>query len=131
MLPITALFAILLTLIGSYLAFRAGSLRGSEKISIGDGGNEQLLLEMRRHGNFSEHVPLALILMAVVELNAGSAALLYGSGALLVVARLLHPLGLQPGESALSSPLRVMGAGGTLLATMILTLAVAWGVVTA
>ena len=129
MLPITALFAILLTLIGSYLAFRTGSLRGKEKISIGDGGNEQLLLEMRRHGNFSEFVPLALILMVVVELNGGSPALLYGCGGLLVVARILHPIGLQPGEGGLSNPMRGLGAGGTLLATTILLLAAGWGLI--
>ena len=129
MLPITALFAILLTLIGSYLAFRAGSLRGREKISIGDGGNEQLLLEMRRHGNFSEFVPLALILMAIVELNGGNAALLYGCGALLVVARILHPIGLKPGAGGLNNPMRGLGAGGTLLATATLLFAAAWGLV--
>ncbi len=129
MLPITALFAILLTLIGSYLAFRAGSLRGKEKISIGDGGNEQLLLEMRRHGNFSEFVPLALILMAIVELNGGNAALLYACGGLLVLARILHPMGLQAGKDALNNPLRGLGAGGTLLATTVLLLAAGWGLI--
>ncbi|MCG8587817.1 MAG: MAPEG family protein, partial [Proteobacteria bacterium] len=103
MLQITAVFAILLTLIGSYLAFRAGSLRGRTKVSIGDGGDTQLLLEMRRHGNFAEFVPMALILMAIVELNGGNAGLLYGCGGLLVVARVLHPIGLQPGEEGLSN----------------------------
>ena len=88
LVPITALFAIVLTLIGSYLAFRAGGLRGKTKVSVGDGGNPELLLEMRRHANFAEFVPLALILMAVVELNGGSAGLLYGAGGLLVLARI-------------------------------------------
>ena len=49
---------------------------------------------MRAHGNFTEYVPLALILMGLIELNGGPPPLLHGLGAALVVGRLLHAWGL-------------------------------------
>jgi hypothetical protein len=51
---ITPLYAGLLGLMSIALAFMAGRLRESAKISIGDGGNTELLLAMRRHANFVE-----------------------------------------------------------------------------
>ena len=117
-LGITALYAVALTLIGSYLAFRVGSLRGKTGISIWYGDDQQLALEMRRHGNFVEFVPLALILMAILELNGISAWVLHAAGVLLVVSRILHPMGLE--AESISNPLRGIGAGGTLLASLVL-----------
>ncbi len=126
-LGITALYAVLLTLIGSYLAFRAGSLRGKTGISIWYGDDQQLALEMRRHGNFVEFVPLALILMAILELNGMTPWVLHGAGVLLVVSRIIHPMGLE--TDSISNPLRGIGAGGTLLASLILMGGVAYQLV--
>jgi uncharacterized membrane protein YecN with MAPEG domain len=117
-LGITALYALVLTLIGSYLAFRAGSMRGKTGISIWYGDNQQLALEMRRHGNFVEFVPLTLILMGIVELNGISPWVLHAAGSLTVVARILHPMGLE--AESISNPLRGLGAAGTLLGSAIL-----------
>lgn len=123
----TALYALVLALIGSYLAFRAGSLRGKTGISIFYGDNQQLALEMRRHANFTEHVPLALILMAILELNGATGWLLHVSGVLLVVSRVVHPIGLE--AESIANPLRAVGAGGTFLATLILMGGVAYQLV--
>ncbi len=117
-LATTALYAVILTLIGSYLSFRAGSLRGKTGISVFYGDNQQLAVEMRRHGNFVEYVPLALILMAIVELNGISTWVLHAAGLLLVVARIAHPIGLD--AESVANPLRGIGAGGTLLASLVL-----------
>lgn len=117
-LATTALYALVLTLIGSYLAFRVGGLRGKTGISIWYGDNQQLALEMRRHGNFVEFVPLALILMAILELNGIRPWVLHTAGVLLVVSRIVHPIGLE--AENVSNPLRGLGAGGTLLASVIL-----------
>jgi uncharacterized membrane protein YecN with MAPEG domain len=51
---VTVLYAGLLGLISMGVAFPAGSLRGKLNISVGDGGNRDLLLAMRRHTNFTE-----------------------------------------------------------------------------
>ncbi len=112
-LTITALYAGVLTIIVLGLSFRAGAMRGKKRISIGDGGDMQLLEAVRRHGNAIEYVPLALILLGVLELNGASNAWLHGLGGVLVIARITHAIGLKADNIA--HPLRAVGAGGTAL----------------
>ena len=107
----------LVSLIASVLAYQAGSMRPKTGISIGDGGNVELLEKMRRHANFTESVPLALILMAAIEIDGASAGLIHGLGIALVVCRIAHPIGLH--HDNISHPARAIGAGGTLLVTLI------------
>ena len=126
-LAITALYALVLALVGPYLAFRAGSLRGKTGISIWYGDNQQLALEMRRHANFVEFVPLMLILMAIVEINGISPWVLHAAGILTVVARILQPIGLE--AESLSNPLRGIGAAGTLLGSVVLMGAIVYQLV--
>jgi uncharacterized protein len=114
---ITALYAGLLGLVSLGVSFPAGSLRGKLGVSIGDGGNKDLLLAMRRHANFVEYVPLALILIALLELNGVAARTLHILGAVLVVARLAHAFGIK--AESMKSLGRIVGAGGTLLVTAV------------
>jgi uncharacterized membrane protein YecN with MAPEG domain len=114
---ITALYAGLLGLVSLGVSFPAGSLRGKLGVSIGDGGNKDLLLAMRRHANFVEYVPLALILIAVLELNGVAARALHILGAVLVIARVAHAFGIK--ADSMKSLGRLAGAGGTLLVTAI------------
>ena len=114
-LPITALYLALFCLFASYLAFGPGKLRGMEGISVGDGGRPDLLVAMRRHGNFVEYVPYFMIMFAVMELNGSSAMLLHGLGIGMVVARICHAVGL--GEEV--TPLRGAGAGLTFVISLI------------
>ena len=102
---------------------------GTEGISIGDGGRSDLLLAMRRHGNFVEYVPLLLIMFAALELNGASATLLHGLGLGLVVARILHAVGIK--ADTINSLPRGIGAGGTLLITLIAAGNLAWQFVSA
>jgi uncharacterized membrane protein YecN with MAPEG domain len=113
---ITALYAGLLGLIAFAVAFAAGRLRGRLGISVGDGGNSDLLCAMRRHANFVEWVPLALILIALLEMDGAPAKSIHGLGAVLVVARVAHALGLRP--DTMKSFLRLIGAVGTVLVTL-------------
>lgn len=64
LLPITAIYAALLVIIMIYLGFKIGSLRGSTGISIFWGDDMEVAVAMRRHGNFTENVPMALVLIA-------------------------------------------------------------------
>lgn len=59
-------------------------------ISLGDGGSASMLRAIRGHGNFTEYVPLALILLAALELNGTSLYVLHGLGIALLAGRLLH-----------------------------------------
>ena len=93
MLSITALYASLLGLIFIFLSYRVVGIRKGESIGIGDGGNQALQLACRVHANFSEYVPVALILLAILEINAWSAIYVHILGATLLVARVLHAIG--------------------------------------
>ncbi len=123
--PITALYAGLLALVGLVLGVGSGWLRARTGVSLGDGGNSQQLVAVRRHGNFSEWVPLALILIAVLELNGVSGTALHALGATLLLARIAHPLGLKP-DSIGGLP-RALGAGGTALVVLV---AAIWAITT-
>jgi len=112
----TCLYAGLLGLLAVGVAFPAGMLRGKLNISVGDGGNPALLLAMRRHGNFSEWVPLALILIALLELNGVSIRGIHALGAALLVARLLHAAGLK--SDSMKNAARGIGAMATALVTV-------------
>ncbi len=66
---VTLLYAGLFGLMAIAVAIPAGRLRSVTGISVGDGGNPDLVLAMRRHANFVEWVPIALILIGLLEMN--------------------------------------------------------------
>ena len=115
-MPITGLYAGLLALVGLFLWQGMSGLRMQTRISTGDGGNLALLDRIRRHGNFAEHVPLALILLGILERDGARPLVLHAFGATLVVARILHPLGLR--HDRIPHPLRAVGAGATFVVTL-------------
>ena len=119
--PITGLYAALQAFVAIALVAPIGRLRGKYDVSIHAGGHADLDVAIRRHANWTEHVPFALLLIALLELNGGSAGLLHGLGAGLLVARVLHPLGLK--ADTMRAPLRGIGAIGTLLVTLIAAIA--------
>jgi len=125
LVPITAFYAGLLALIVIVLGALIGPLRLRTGISILHGDNMVLATAIRRHGNFTESVPLALILLGFLELNGASPGLLHGLGIALVVARIAHPLGLK--HDNVRNPLRGIGAGGTTLVTLIAGGMLIWG----
>ncbi len=114
---ITAFYAALLAIVVTGLGFQVGSMRGATGISILHGDNMELAEKIRRHANFTENVPLALILMAAIELDGASATLLHVLGIALVATRIAHPLGLH--HDHMRHPLRAIGALGTLLVTLV------------
>ncbi len=121
---ITLLYAGLLGLISVAIAFQAGILRGKLNISIGDGSNRELLLAMHRHANFTEWVPIALILIALLEIKEIPAIAVHVFGASLVVFRIAHALGLK--ADTIKGFGRAFGAGGTAL---IVVIASVWAIV--
>ena len=66
MLPISLTIAAGAALLNLWLATRVGRVRGQEKVSIGDGGNDRLIRRMRAHSNYIENTPIVLILLALV-----------------------------------------------------------------
>jgi uncharacterized membrane protein YecN with MAPEG domain len=98
MFAIAGFYAGLLALWFLALSARVVQRRG-HGVSLGDGGDTELLRRIRGHGNFAEYVPLILLMMAAQEAQGQSHALLHGLGATLVVARLLHGYALSFSES--------------------------------
>jgi hypothetical protein len=122
--PITALYAGILAIYAIWLSSRAGLMRGKVGISILHGDNMELAEKMRRHQNFVEYVPIALILIGVLEINGSNSIFLHGLGIALVIARVAHAKGLF--HDNISHPLRAVGAGGTALITVIAGIAAIW-----
>jgi uncharacterized membrane protein YecN with MAPEG domain len=122
--PVTALYAGLLGL--CFLALEAPVLllRRRTGISLGDGGDPLLSVAIRRHTSFVEHVPLALLLLALLELNGAGAGLLHVLGTALLLARLMHPFGLD--VHVMRRPPRGLGAAITLLILLIESVVLIW-----
>lgn len=127
-IAIVGLYAGILFIIAAVLAAHAGAMRGKSGISVMYGDNMELALRMRRHANFTEHVPLALILLTLIALNGASATLLHVLGIALVVARIMHPLGFN--AESTNNPLRGIGAGVTLLVSAIAAGVAIWQFIT-
>lgn len=116
LLPVTLAIAAACGVINIWLAARLvrGRIRG--KVGIGDGGDPAVLSGMRAHANFIEYAPIVLILMALIELARGPHIALWILGAIFVLARIAHPLGM---ARPAPNPLRAAGALGTWIVTLI------------
>ena len=110
---VTPLYAGLLGLLFLVLSVRVIRRRRNAKISLGDGSDAVMLRVIRGHANFAEYVPLALLLMAILELSRFSIYALHALGIALVVARLLHGYALSFTDKFMRG--RVAGAGLTFL----------------
>jgi uncharacterized protein len=80
-LPLTSTFASLLTLFYLLLSFRIGYLRGSPVMKLIFKMDEEIPAKklernVRAHGNFSEYVPIFLILLMILEFS-GNASFTY------------------------------------------------------
>jgi uncharacterized protein len=123
MLGNTLLYAGLLGLLSLVLSAAAGILRSRKSIDAGDGGDPDMLRAMRRHANFTEYVPLALILIGLLEFNGVRAQFIHGLGLALVAGRLLHAAFFTQGVKSVP---RGIGAGLTALVIAISSL---WAIV--
>lgn len=97
LLPVTLTSGAAAAIIGIWLMMRVGKVRGSEKVSIGDGGNDKVIRRMRAHANFVESAPFVLVLIAAIELaGKGGAWLPYVAGAFML-GRVAHGFGMDDG----------------------------------
>ena len=116
MFQTTALYAAIMTVAMIVLANVVSAKRGRAGISILHGDDLDLALWMRRHGNFIETVPLALLLMMLCEARGLGPTWLHAIGITLLVARALHVIGLD--AKRVTTPLRLAGGIGTQLAML-------------
>lgn len=93
MLPLTTILASVLSLIFVWLSIQVIKRRRKLKVLIGDGGQQELEWAIRAQGNFSEYVPIALILFSCAEYNKTDWRVLSVFAGMLVFGRLLHAHG--------------------------------------
>ncbi len=112
-IPITMLYAGIVTVLVILLQINVIRQRVSGKVSLGDGGNKALERASRAHGNAIENVPLTLILMGIIESAGAPGMAVQVFGICLVAARVLHAIGIQrePDENIL----RLIGAALNML----------------
>ena len=127
---ITAFYAGILAIVLVFLSLRIIVVaRARAHVAYGDGGKPELTPVVRAQANFTEYVPLSLLLIGYLEITGVSANLIHGLGATLVVARVLHPLGLRhPGGP---NVLRILGTVTTILVLLVAALAAIAGYLSA
>lgn len=121
---ITGIYAAISALLVIVLSFRVIRMRLSTRTGIGDGGNHELARCIRVHSNAVEYLPLALLLLMLVEWNQTVPMIVHCFGIAIVLGRLLHAIGLS--RSAGTSPARVGGMLLTLLAILGMAVLLLW-----
>ena len=104
-----------------YLSFRVVGRRRSAQVSLGTGGDSDLEIRSRTHGNASEYIPITMVGLLALSQFATPLWAIHAIGATFTIGRLLHALGL-------SRTLLQARAGGMVL-TWLGMLAVAGGLI--
>jgi len=121
---VTLLFAGLHALLMLALVAPISLHRRGKGIGLGTGGDSALERKIRVHGNFIEHVPFALLLLALLETSGLPSPWVWGFGASLLLARVMHAVGFsrRPGYSFG----RFFGTALTWLVFLLMALAALW-----
>ena len=116
---VTTIYAGLLALLIVWLSLRVIGLRRSRRIRLGDGGDPELQGAIRAQANATEYIPLSIVLLFLLEMSGGHAALLHAGGLAILAGRVLHARGLL----ADNLRFRVLGMQFTLFAIIGLAIA--------
>ncbi len=119
--PVTSLYAALLGLLILFLAYRIVRIRKTRKIGLGTGGDKELEHAMRVHSNAVEYIPIALLLIGLLEINDTPRWAIHALGGSLLLARVWHLQGF--GSSAGVSTGRFVGTALTWAVILLASLA--------
>lgn len=117
-LPVTLVIAAACGLLNIWLSVRVTQRRLAGKIMMGDGGDSLMTSRGRAHANFAEYAPFALVLIAAIEFARGPSPWLWGLGAVFVLARIAHPIGM---DRPAPNPFRAGGFVGTIAVLALLS----------
>ena len=115
---ITAAYLGILALLYAVLGLQVSRLRRGNHVLFGDGGNVKLRSAIRAHANFAEYVPIIVLMVAMLEMSGMPAMRVHLLMAALLVARLLHPLGMYVGPRSLR--FQICRVGGIALTVLVL-----------
>ena len=115
---ITGFYLGILALLYLVLGLQVSRLRRGHRVVFGDGDNIKLRSAIRAHGNFTEYVPIIVLLVALLEISGLPAMRVHLLMGGLLVARLLHPLGMYVGPRTMQ--FQICRVGGILLTWLVL-----------
>ncbi|MEM9435945.1 MAG: MAPEG family protein [Pseudomonadota bacterium] len=91
-ISITLIYAAIIAGLMAVLSTMAAMKRGATGVALGDGGNRDLALSVRRFGNLSEYAAMAIVMLLLMEMAGVAPIWLHAYGIALVAVRLLHPI---------------------------------------
>ena len=115
---ITGLYLAILALLYAVLGMQVSRLRRGNRVLFGDGDNRELRSAIRAHANFIEYVPIIVLMVALLEMSGTPAPRIHWLMGLLLIARLLHPLGMYVGPRTLQ--FQICRVGGISLTLVVL-----------
>lgn len=104
---ITGIYAAIFAIAQAIMVPWIARTRWREKISLGDGDNEELQRKTRVYGNYVEIVWPAMILMALAELGGAPGWVIHWMGLLMIISRISHAGALLKGPGY--GPYRMAG----------------------
>ncbi len=125
--PVTAVFAAVLGLLLVVLSGMVSRFRLKYKKSLGTTDDRDFEAVVRAQGNLVEYAPLGLIMLAVAELNGVHSGLVYWTGMVFVVGRVLHAFGMINGRGG-PHIARMIGIVMTWAGILALALLLLWNV---
>ena len=117
---ITGGYLAVLALVYAALAINVMRLRRQNLAAFGDAGNPALRSAIRAHAHFAEYVPITVLMVAMLEMSGLAALRVHLLMAALLVARLLHPLGMYAKPM---TPQFVVGRIGGMTLTILVMIA--------
>ena len=124
-LPVTALAAAICALLLIFMKFQVIGQRIRTETMFGAGEDAKMKMVRGTHANLAENAPIALILMALLEMTSAHHWTLTALAALFLVARVVHIYGMYQHHGSGSVRFRQAGVMGTTISIV----AMAWWVV--
>ena len=119
---ITAGYLAVLALLYVALSMQVVRLRQRHHAAFSDGGSAELRSAIRAHAHFAEYVPITALMVAMLEMSGASALRVHLLMAALLLARLLHPLGMYAKRNTLAFRIGRIG-GMTVTITLLIVCA--------
>ena len=91
---ITAIYIAILALAQFFMVVWVVKARITEKVSLGTGDSPLLEARSRVYGNFTEVVPMALLLMLAAEFSGCPLWIIHWMGVLMILSRVFHAKGM-------------------------------------
>ncbi|HLV77691.1 MAG TPA: MAPEG family protein [Marinobacter sp.] len=125
--PVTAVFAAVIGLLLLVLSAQVVKYRYKYRLGMGVNDDPGFEAAVRAQANLVEYAPVALIMLAIAELNGVPSGLIYWTGMVFVAGRILHAWGMINGKGGPHKG-RMIGILLSWLAILVAALLLLWNV---